>query len=192
MTELVLASTSPYRRALLARLGLEFRCAPPGVDEEAVKVLGLAPEELARRLAHAKARAVAGREPRAVVIGSDQVCALGDEVLDKPGNRATAIERLSRLAGREHRLVTAVCVAADERQVEFVDVTRLWVRPLARAEIERYVDRDRPFDVAGGYKLEALGVALFERIESRDQTAIVGLPLIELCGVLREMGFRLP
>ena len=135
---------------------------------------------------------MAGREPRAVVIGSDQVCALGEEVLDKPGSRATAIERLGRLAGREHRLITAVCVAAGGREIELVDVTRLWVRPLARSEIERYVDRDRPFDVAGGYKLEALGVALFERIESRDQSSIVGLPLIELCRVLRELGFRLP
>lgn len=195
MTEtpnLILASTSRYRRALLDRLGLPFECAAPGVDEDAFKGRRLAPEELARTLAREKALAVARAHPAAVVIGSDQVCALGDEVLDKPGTRAVAVERLGRLAGRTHRLVTAVCVARGAELVEFADVTRLTMRPLGEAQIARYVDADEPFDCAGGYKLETRGIALFARIESADQTAVVGLPLMALVDALSSFGFELP
>lgn len=190
--ELILASTSKYRRALLERLGLPFECVAPAVDEDAWKERGLAPEELARTLAREKALAVARERPAAVVIGSDQVCALGDEVLDKPGTRAVALERLGRLAGRTHRLVTAVCVARGDERLEFADVTRLSMRPLTAAQVARYVDADEPFDCAGGYKLETRGVALFERIESADQTAIVGLPLMALVAALDRFGFELP
>lgn len=165
---------------------------PPGVDEDLVKAQGLAPEDLARVLARDKARAVAQREPQAIVIGSDQVCALGDEVLDKPGSHAVAVQRLSRLAGREHRLITAVCVRLGAREVEFVDVTTLAMRPLDPAALDRYVAADRPYDVAGGYKLEQLGISLFERIDSADQTAIIGLPMLRLVTVLRELGVVVP
>lgn len=191
-SNLILASTSKYRRALLERLGVPFTCVAPGVDEDAFKAAGLEPDELARVLAREKTSAVARRHPDAVVIGSDQVCALGDEVLDKPGTRDVALERLGRLAGRTHRLVTAVCVARGDEYREFTDVTHLTMRRVTPEQIARYVDADEPFDCAGGYKLETRGIALFERIESADQTAIVGLPLMALVGTLSSFGFELP
>jgi septum formation protein len=192
--ELLLASTSRYRRALLGRLGLPFRCVAPGVDEAAaVAAAGAAgPEAIAGQLARAKAAAVAAREPMALVIGSDQVCALGDEVFGKPGTREGACAQLARLGGREHRLLTAVAVLGPGVDVGFVDLTRLRMRALGAAEIERYVDADEPFDCAGSYKLEGLGIALFDRVESADWTAVEGLPLLRLAGVLRELGWTVP
>jgi len=195
---LVLASTSPYRRDLLARLRLPFEQRAPGVDEDAVKALGLAPRAVAEQLARAKAEAVLeelraeGGEP-AVAIGSDQVCAAGDRILDKPGTRARAIEQLAALRGRTHELITAVCVAGtDGPPFHHTDVARLTMRDLDDAALARYADADEPFDCAGSYKLEALGVALFERIDCADHTAIVGLPLVALSGELARRGFRLP
>jgi len=188
MPRLILASTSPYRRALLERLGLPFECVAPGVDEEPVQALGLDPEELGPRLARAKAEAVASRHPGAVVIGSDQVCAFEGEAFGKPGSPAAAARRLLAMAGREHRLVTAVCVAQGEDREEFVDVTRLVLRPLTEAQAQRYVALDDTDQVAGGYKLEQRGIALFDRIESADHTAIIGLPLMRLARVLEGFG----
>ena len=189
---LVLASTSRYRRALLERLRVPFECEAPGVDEDAFEGGSLSPEQLAATLAREKALAVARRRPGSLVIGSDQVCAVGEQVLGKPGTREVALERLERLAGRTHRLVTAVAVVRDRDLVEFSDTTHLSMKPLTPEAIARYVDADQPLDCAGGYKLEELGVALFERIESADQTAIIGLPLIELCSVLGRYGYSLP
>ena len=192
MIDLVLASTSPGRRALLERIGIPFRCVAPEIDEQPLKARVKPPDELARALARAKAEAVAAREGDAVVIGSDQVCAVDGMVLDKPETREVVLERLAQLSGRTHRLVTAVCVIRGSARRELSDVTRLTMRDLGPAEIERYVDADEPFDVAGGYKLEQRGIALFERIESADHTAVVGLPMIALTGVLRELGLELP
>ena len=185
---LVLASTSPYRKALLERLGLRFRCIAPDVDEAAFKDRGLAPEELAATLARAKADSVASLVPGAIVIGSDQVCTIDGDVLDKPGDAATNVAQLRRLAGHEHRLITAVCIARSDQRREFVDVTRLKMRPLSAERLAAYVAMDRPFDCAGGYKLESGGIALFERIESADHTAIIGLPLMRLARELEELG----
>jgi septum formation protein len=188
MARLILASTSPYRRALLERLGLPFECVDPEVDEEPVQGLGLAPEELAPRLAREKAEAVAARHPGAVVIGSDQVCAFEGEAFGKPGSHGEAARRLLAMAGREHQLVTAVCVVQDEAREEFVDVTRLVLRSLTQAQAERYVSLDDTDQVAGGYKLERRGIALFDRIESADHTAIIGLPLMRLARALEGFG----
>lgn len=192
MPALVLASTSPYRKALLERLQLPFDCVPPEVDEAAAKQQPLAPEALAAQLARSKAVAVAGLRPDAVVVGCDQVAALGDTVLDKPGSDGRAVEQLLALQGREHRLVTAVAVAHGRQLVAFADVTWLRMRGLDRAACERYVAADRPLDCAGSYRIEALGIALFEQIRSADHTAIVGLPLLRLARTLREFGFELP
>ncbi len=189
---LLLASTSPYRRALLSRLGVPFRAVPPAVDEAAFRTGDVAPDRLAAGLARRKAAAVAERFPDAVVIGSDQVCAAGGDVLGKPGDAAGARAQLALLAGRTHRLITAVAVAHPDGVVEFADETRLSMRALRADEIERYVAADDPTDCAGSYKLEARGIALFDRIESADHTAIVGLPLIALTGVLRELGYAIP
>jgi septum formation protein len=192
-SELILASTSPYRRALLERLGVPFRCVAPDVDEHDVPA-GCSPDDRARLLARRKAERVAAREPAAVVIGSDQVCALGDRVLHKPGTEARAREQLAAVEGQTHRLVTAVAVLRGRPPFArtFEDVTTLRARRLDAAAIARYVDADRPLDCAGAYRIESRGIALFEQIDSADHTAIVGLPLIALTSVLRELGWELP
>jgi septum formation protein len=192
MPELILASTSKYRRELLARLALPFTAVAPGVDEDAVK--RTTPDALAvvATLARAKAQAVAASRPDAIVIGSDQAATLDGMVLDKPGDAANAQAQLLRLQGREHRLLTAVAIAHPRGLVEFVDTTMLAMRTLSAVEIARYVAAERPFDCAGSYKIEGLGIALFERVVGADPTAIVGLPLLRLCGELRALGFALP
>lgn len=190
--QLVLASTSPHRRKLLERLGLPFTAIAPGCDESAHHDRGLAPAALARELARVKARAVAANHQDAVVIGADQVCALGDEVFGKPGSHAAAAAQLARLRGSTHALFTAVCVVHAGREHAFLDESRLTMRALDDKEIERYLARDRPLDCAGAYKLEQAGITLFSAIESADHTAIVGLPLLQLSAVLRQCGFTLP
>ncbi|MGC6488618.1 MAG: Maf family protein [Planctomycetota bacterium] len=192
MRPLVLASTSRYRRALLERLQLPFEAVPPGVDEGAVKAQGGDPRALVEELARQKAEAVLARRPDAVVIGSDQAGVLDGRVLDKPGTEANARAQLGALRGRPHELVTAVAVAHPGGLMRFTDVTTLVMRDLDDDEIARYVAAEQPLDCAGSYKIEGLGIALFERVESRDHTAIVGLPLIDLVGALRSLGFRLP
>jgi septum formation protein len=190
--DLILASTSSYRRDLLARLHLPFHCVAPGVDESAFQEAIKEPTELARALASAKAEAVAARHPGSIVIGSDQLVAFEGQVLGKPGSTERAIDQLLSMSGREHQLLTAVALA-DASGIEIhLDVARLWVRPLSRQEAARYVETERPLDCAGSYKIEGLGISLFDRIECADQTAIVGLPLLTLCKMLRARGFALP
>lgn len=192
MVPLVLASTSLYRRDLLARLRLPFSCEKPGVDEDAAKRSLRDPAAVVAELARQKARAVAVRRPDAIVIGSDQGACLDGTMLDKPGTAANAIAQLTALAGRTHELRTAVAIVHAHGLVEWTDVTRLTMRALAREEIERYVAAEQPLDCAGSYKIEGLGIALFERIESEDQTAIQGLPLLRLSAELRRLGLRVP
>ncbi|HBP16827.1 MAG TPA: septum formation protein Maf [Planctomycetes bacterium] len=189
---LILASTSPYRRAQLEQLGVPFSCEAPGVDERAAEPQGATPREVAAALARAKALAVAARHPGAIVIGGDQVCVLDDEVLHKPGSAERAVEQHARLAGRTHRLISAICVARGERCVCHEDVTELDMRPLSEEERRRYVEADQPLDCAGSYKLEARGVTLFSAIRSADHSAIQGLPLLALCELLRAEGVALP
>jgi len=195
LPRLVLASTSRYRRELLARLGLPFTARAPACDEEALKANlpgRTPPERLAATLARAKAESLAEAEPGAAVLGADQVAAVDGEILGKPGSAEQAAQQLARLAGRAHVLVTAVALALDGSVREHVDVTRLFMRPLSRAQIERYVAADAPIDCAGSYRIEARGITLFERIESADHDAIVGLPLIALTSMLGAMGYPVP
>lgn len=189
---LVLASTSRYRASLLEGLGLQFEQVAPEVDERAPKFDGLAPRELALTLARAKAEAVRALRPDAVVIGSDQVCALGDRRFDQPGTFERAVETLTALAGETHELLTALVVLGPCDLFEHLDETRLTMRQHGRKALERYVARDDPLDCAGSYKLEAVGVLLFERINTRDASAIQGLPLMALGEALRRMGWQLP
>jgi septum formation protein len=192
MPDLILGSTSRYRRALLERLRLPFRCLAPLCDEEALKRPGLAPQALAEMLAEAKGASVAAVEPAAVVIGSDQVATIDGAILGKPGTPARAVEQLERLSGREHQLITAVVVIAGGTVHRHTDITRLTMRRLDRAALERYVAADEPLDCAGSYKLEQQGIALFARIDSADHTAITGLPLIALTRLLGGLGFAIP
>lgn len=194
---LVLASTSIYRRQLLERVQIPFICDSPGVDE--TPLAAETPLELVSRLACAKARAVAGRHPKAWVIGSDQIAVLQDganrpTILGKPGTAAHCIDQLLRCSGRTLAFVTAVAVVRQDHDTahEIVDTTRVTFRPLDAATVERYVARESPLDCAGGFKSEGLGIALCEAIESSDPSALIGLPLIRLCGVLRGLGYTLP
>ncbi len=190
--ELILASTSRYRRELLERLGLPFRCVDPGVDENEVKRLGLGSRKLAEKLALLKALAVAGQWPGATVIGGDQVVSFEGQALGQPGTVERAVDQLVAMAGRPHQLITAMVVLHRGEVRGETDVATLWMRDLDREALERVVRADRPLDCAGGYKLEGRGITLFERVESADQTAILGLPLIALTTVLRELGWTIP
>ncbi|HBZ69011.1 MAG TPA: septum formation protein Maf [Deltaproteobacteria bacterium] len=192
MPQLILASTSPYRRELLARLALDFEVVAPGVSEEPRR--GESPTDRALRLATAKAQAVSERHPEALVIGSDQVAAVGGEVLDKPGDAPRCREQLSRLSGHTAHFYTAGVLlgARIGLHLAHVDTTTVVFRALTPGEIDRYVEREQPLDCAGGFRAEALGIALFDCIESQDPTALIGLPLIWLAGALRAAGYRLP
>lgn len=188
LTPLVLASSSSYRRALLARLCLPFEWRAPDVDERALP--GEAPAALARRLAEHKAAVVGRGFRRALVIGSDQVAVNDGRTLGKPGHREAAIAQLAAASGRAVTFHTAVCVLDVEsgrRRAAVVPCT-VHFRPLGMAEICAYVDAEEPFDCAGSFKAEGLGIVLFERFEGEDPTALTGLPLIALARLLRESG----
>jgi septum formation protein len=190
--ELVLASTSRYRRELLERLGVSFQSAAPPVDEDAYKRPGIDPAELARDLAVAKASSLSHRFPRAAIIGCDQVAICAGTLLNKPGTAERAVEQLLWLSGRTHELVTALCVWHAGQLYEHTDHTRLTMRPLDRAAVERYVAADQPYDCAGSYKLECRGIGLFASIDTRDPSAITGLPLVALARILVELGWQIP
>lgn len=185
---IVLGSTSPYRRELLSRLRLPFETARPDVDETPRD--GEAPEALARRLAMAKAQDVARRFPDAVVIGSDQVADLDGEPLGKPGTHERAVQQLRRMRGRTVVFQTAVAVVCAATGFEALELAPVKVRfrPLDDREIERYLLEEQPYDCAGSAKSEGLGIALLEQIDNDDPSALVGLPLIRTCRLLRAAG----
>ncbi|HEY5804789.1 MAG TPA: Maf family nucleotide pyrophosphatase [Lysobacter sp.] len=188
---LILASTSVYRRELLSRLRLPFETARPDSDETPLP--GEAPADLAARLAQAKASAVAALHPGAWVIGSDQVAEFDGRPLGKPGGREAAIAQLAAMSGHSVRFHTGVCLMqAGRAPLLEQDLTVVEFRDLDASQIARYVDAEQPFDCAGSFKSEGLGISLFEAIESRDPTALVGLPLIATARLLRQAGFALP
>jgi septum formation protein len=190
--DLVLASTSTYRGELLARLGAPFRRQSPQVDETALP--GELPAALAARLAAAKARAVATTNPNALVIGSDQVADCDGRILGKPGNIDNARHQLRASSGRCVVFHTALCLidtrTTPAREFAAADTTTVAFRELDNKEIEHYLVRETPFDCAGSFKSEGLGITLFERIESQDPSALIGLPLIALCRLLRAAGIK--
>lgn len=190
--KLILASTSPYRRELLGRLGVPFDAVAPGTDE--TRHAGEPPADMVARLAREKAAAVAGRFDSALVIGSDQCAVLSGVVLGKPGSYDKAVSQLTAASGKTVRFLTAVCVhdAANNRVREALDETVVRFRTLAEAEIRRYVDREQPLDCAGSFKSEGLGITLFEKIKNRDPSALMGLPLIATANLLRDAGLVLP
>jgi septum formation protein len=190
--DLILASASRYRVALMKQLGLPFRDMPAACDEDALKDPALAPDALAVMLARAKAESLRAAEPRAVIVGSDQVPAIDGVILEKPGTAERAAAQLARLAGRTHLIFTAVAVAHPGGLIEHLDVTRLTMRPLGAEQIARYVAADEPLDCAGSFRLESRGITLFSRIESEDHTAIVGMPLIAVTTMLASLGFPVP
>jgi septum formation protein len=189
---LILASTSRYRRELLDRLRVSYDVQAPGVDE--TPLAGETPLALSQRLALAKAHAVAARFPEAIVIGSDQVADLNGEPLGKPGDHARATRQLQRMQGQTLVFQTAVAVVCTATSFSAHDVApvRVTFRPLADDAIERYLRAEEPYDCAGSAKSEGLGIALLDAIESDDPTALVGLPLIRTCRMLRAAGMDLP
>lgn len=191
-SKLILASTSPYRRLLLERLGIAFDCIAPGVDE--TRLPGESGKELARRLARAKAESVMAGNKDAVVIGSDQVAVLGDDILGKPGDFETAKRQLAAASGKSVRFYTALCVikAASDGDHVHVDETVVRFRDITEEEIIRYLEKEHALDCAGSFKSEGLGICLFDAIETDDPTALMGMPLIALCRFLQLEGISLP
>ena len=188
---LILGSTSVYRRELLQRLRLPFEVVSPQVDE--TPLVGEAPQALAERLALAKANAVALLHPRAIVIGSDQVADLDGEPLGKPGNHANAVRQLQRMRGRTVVFQTAVAVVCHESGFagQALAQVKVGFRQLSDRAIEDYLQAEKPYDCAGSAKSEGLGIALLEVIDNQDPTALVGLPLIHTCRLLRAAGMAL-
>ena len=199
-SRLILASASPYRRQLLDRLGLAYMVEKPEVDETAHA--GESPAAMSERLACAKAAVVSIRHPDAWVIGSDQVCERDGLAIGKSGDHTTAVAQLTAASGKAVRFHTAVClqrgpiqpspIQPSSNQHMHRDCTEVVFRALDAAEIERYLRAEQPYDCAGSFKCEGLGISLFERIASEDPTALIGLPLIALARMLRAAGFQLP
>jgi len=188
---LVLASTSPYRRELLARLMLDFDTVAPGIDETLIE--GESPQQAVERLAAAKAGAGAARAPGTVIIASDQLAGLDGEALGKPGNPADARRQLAAMAGREIVYCTALIVLSPDGTADsHVDISRVRLRDLSPGEIDRYLAAENPLDCAGALKLEGLGIGLCETIDTSDPTALIGLPLIATARLLRAQGFDIP
>lgn len=188
---LILGSTSPYRRELLARLRVPFEVISPDVDE--TPLTGESPQVLATRLALAKAKAVACLHPHAVVIGSDQVADLKGEPLGKPGTHERAVLQLQRMRGQTVVFQTAVSVVCLDRQFEQTELAQIKVRfrDLSDAEIEAYLRAEEPYDCAGSAKSEGLGIALLDAIDNDDPTALIGLPMIRTARMLRAAGIQL-
>lgn len=188
----MLASTSPFRRQLLERLGVPFETLSPEVDETPGH--GERAEALVMRLAEAKARAGAGAWPDALIIGSDQVAVCGDDVLGKPGDHATACEQLGRLSGRRVTFYTGLCLFDARSGQPRVDLVPYHVsfRRLDPQQIDRYLKHDRPYNCAGSFKSEGLGISLFEAMQGEDPNALIGLPLIRLVSWLNDAGIAIP
>jgi septum formation protein len=192
MASLILASTSVYRRELLNRLAVDFESIAPGVDEAPLPTES--PHDRAVRLALAKATAVANHRPGSIVIGSDQIGVCKGEPLEKPGNAERARAQLQWLSGSTAAFHTAVAVVQTEpaHSLQFVDTTTVYFRALGEEEIERYIEAEKPFDCAGAFRCEGLGVSLFTRVVSEDPTGLIGLPLIAVARALRQLGFAVP
>ncbi|MBF0358217.1 MAG: septum formation inhibitor Maf [Magnetococcales bacterium] len=189
-TKLILASTSTYRRQLLERLEVPFAVANPGIDETPIN--SESPEELVQRLANAKASAVAKLNPGAVVIGSDQVAVMDGKITGKPGTHGAAVQQLRMASGKEIVFLTGLCcyISNGVADTVLLDVVpfRVVFRHLRAEQIEGYLQREKPYDCAGSFKSEGLGVALFERMIGDDPSALMGLPLIKLTTMLEKVG----
>ena len=192
MKQIILASASKPRRALLSRLGIDFTVQVSGVDETPRD--GEIVAAMVARLARAKAQAVATKNPKALIIGSDQAADIGGEILGKPADADAAFRQLSLCSDNVASFHTCVCLldtVGDRDWIQDV-ITKVYFRKLSSAEITRYIEQEKPFECAGSFRCESLGIALFERVESDDPTALHGLPLITVCKMLRQAGVELP
>jgi septum formation protein len=191
-SKLILASSSKYRKMLLRRLDIPFSCRSPEIDETGK--VNESPFKLVERLADEKAESVSTKSPQAIVIGSDQIAVFEGQIIGKPGNHRVAMEQLASFSGQVVEFLTAVSVQCRSSgfNEQHIDSTRVSFRQLQKDEIERYLEIEKPYDCAGAFKAEALGIVLFERITSEDPTALIGLPLIHTAAMLRRAGLRLP
>ena len=188
MTQLVLASTSPYRREVLERLGIPFETSSPNIDETILP--NEKPEKLVARLAESKARAVQKEYPDALIIGSDQVAVLDNQILGKPGNHKNAVEQLSNANGKAVLFLTGLCLLNSSTNTSQTIVERYSVkfRHLSSKQINNYLQREKPYNCAGSFKSEGLGISLFEKMEGDDPNALIGLPVIALVRMLSYEG----
>lgn len=188
MKSLVLGSSSTFRKALLEKLGLEFETDSPDIDETPLK--NESPEDMVARLAKLKALAIAERHPNSIVISSDQCATLDGAIIGKPGEHEAAVEQLTNASGRAVTFYTSLCVmnTSSEQMEELVEPFHVYFRELSETQIENYLRKEEPYNCAGSFKSEGLGIALFERLEGKDPNTLVGLPLIELITMLRKFG----
>ena len=191
MRDIVLASGSPYRRDLLSRLGIPFRISPPSLDETPFQKSIPCPKELAIHLAKLKAREVKNKFPESLIIASDQTLSLEGSLFNKPQTPIRAKEQLQSLSGKTHQLTTAVCLLSPDTSIEFFEISELTMRSLSSQKIESYIQKERPLDCVGAYKIEGNGITLFESIKTLDFTSVIGLPLIALTTHLQKLGHHL-
>lgn len=196
-SHLLLASTSRFRAQQLKRLAIDFAQVAPDVDENEAKHAALSPKELSRALAQKKAEAVLQKHPVNLVIGGDQVCALGDQVLNKPGSHEKAVAQLLKMQGKPHQLFTSICIKGFGLNGVYIDevytnTATLHMKPLSYEQAIRYVKAENPIDCCGSYMLEHKGIALFDKIECDDHTAIIGMPLMFIAKVLDKAGYQVP
>lgn len=188
---IILASTSPYRKELLQKLGISFVAKKPICDEDAFKKQISDPVQLAVTLAREKALSLA--TPDHCVIGGDQVAALHDNsIAGKPGSADVACQQLLKMQGKTHRLITALCVIYQGKQFPILDITEITLRALSMEQIKTYVEIDQPLDCAGSYKIEKSGLVLVEKMTCQDFSAIQGIPLIQLVKTLSQLGYQIP
>lgn len=192
MHRIVLGSTSPYRKALMEKLGIAFEVAKPKLDEESAKLFlekeNLTPLQMAQELARLKAESL--RDENLLIIGGDQLVQCEGKILGKPHTVEKAIEQLASMKNKTHEIITAVCVSLPHTNFEFHDIAKLTMKDLSLSEIKDYVQLDMPLDCAGSYKIEKNGRSLFSKIEAQDFSAIEGLPLISLSGLLQTLGYE--
>jgi septum formation protein len=191
MTQLILASTSPYRQEILTQAGLEFKSIAPLCDEEKLKDPSLSAIQLTSKLAKHKAESLKNQFPNDIIIGSDQVLEFEGKIYGKPHNRKNTITQLTLLNGKKHSLVTAVYILGpNKKEFSHTDITVLKMKNLSKEEIEDYVDWEQPFDCAGGYKIEKRGISLFDSIETHDFNSIKGLPINTVLNIIKDWGFK--
>lgn len=186
--KLVLASSSTYRRHILQKLGIEFICDAPNIDETPHPTE--APAQLVLRLAEQKARKLATKFPNHLIIGSDQIATLDDTIIGKPGKHEAAIKQLTSFSGRSVKFITSICLHNSEtgKSQQSIDSYTVKFRTLSTAQIESYLRKEQPYDCAGSFKSEGLGICLFETMEGKDPNTLIGLPLIELTRMLSNEG----
>ncbi|MGE4132908.1 MAG: nucleoside triphosphate pyrophosphatase [Bdellovibrionales bacterium] len=191
--EIILASTSPYRQAQLSAFGIHFRAVAPRVDEEALKKDGPTKAfELSQFLAKEKAASIKSTIQNALILGGDQVLEFENQIFSKPGNKDAAFHQLKQMQGKSHRLISSLAVESPLHSQVYTDVTTIKLRELSDADIQSYLEQDRPFDCAGSYKMERAGMALVDSIDSKDPSSIQGIPLLALTQALLECGLDLP